>query len=186
MEEKLIRRAANKYRNWMIAESLRHSPKQKKSALGDLDKARRILDQLLLWAERFFQGQDSRVQINPCEVIATEHVGISSPNIYDRIITSTIPQLESDIDTYLKFAMSRLQLAARGSEITPPPLRKLIEEISIINEIWKGVQFKDDQLSVPITDVSLDDGNETVDLGGFIILLNLTKPLYQTSLKLNQ
>lgn len=175
MNEKLIRRAAVKYRNWMVAESQQLAPAYKERILGHLNMITDRSNQMRTWIERFFRGTTQRIQIDPFNS-EVRYKGIVNPGVYKDIVTEMIPDLRKNITLHLEATGSMLKAAVKNTPITPLSLREAIEEIRIVSKTWSKVKFRANTLSVLITDVTLCD-EEEVNLGSFWVNLDLTNPI---------
>ena len=176
MDEKLIRRAAIKYRQWMVGQQFRSDST---GAINVINNVIAKSEEMKRWCDRFVSGTRQRVQISLWEP-TVEYLGIINHNVYEDIATVMVPELGSDIIVNIKQAMAMLKMMTEKSEVTLLPVQEIIEEIRIISNAWKSVEFRDNKLSVMIEDVVLTDGNEEIDLGHFWIRIDLTDPYDMT------
>ena len=179
MEEKLIHRAALKYRKWMIEKSRAHQEEGAKAILHRVHVIARKSEEIKRWVNRFYRGSTPRFQINSLEK-KTRHKtneGIANKNVYKDIALTMVPALESDMRQNLSTMASLLKINAEKNPITPLSMKEAIEEIRIISNAWKDVAYRDGVISISIADVVLEDENEEVELGPFKISLNLEHPL---------
>lgn len=179
MEEKLIHRAALKYREWMLGQSLRHTSDGRESLLYRSKVIVRRSEEIRRWVSRFFAGSTPRTQVNKWEKKA-RHItneGIVNQSVYKDIALTMVPELELDLRQSLSTMASLLKINAKGSPVTLLSLKEAIEEIRVIANVWKDVVYRDGVISLFIEDIVLEDDVEEVNLGSFEISLNLKNPL---------
>lgn len=179
MEERLIRRAAIKYRQWMVEQSQNPPYTLKETTESRIAFAAEKMRQIQTWSQRFFRGYIPRIQhsLGKTGLQDVKHIGLLSSKPYENIATIMVPGLKTDIVNHLDTVVQIFkEIAKNKNKIIPLGLRETIEEISVITQTWKTM-FKDNQLSVFIPKVFLSDGEEGVDLGDFWIHLNLTNPI---------
>lgn len=170
--EKLIRRAAIKYRNWMISQSQRPSEITQKIVLNHLKRVSEKSAEMNKWAERFFKGITPSTQSR-----------IINPGVYKKIATDMVPDLGHNLIIHTQSAIGMLKDAVENNTITPLSLEEAINEIKIISEAWQNVTFRADQLSVQVDHVTLSDDQEEVELGSFKIHLDLTNPMNELTVE---
>ena len=149
MTEKQIFRAANKFRNTLLQKT-ECSIRSVRSRIKDETEFSRIrLDRLTNWM-RILNGKST----DTCRTI----------------IQSTTSDQISDI----KFSMEAIKRIVGGLEkLAAPSLREIVDEIQGINSAWYKIQYRNNELSVLIRHVVLEDDNEEVNLGNFWIRFNL-------------
>lgn len=175
MNDKLIHRVANKYREWLLSQKLAHIKDSQAYVLNNLTNARNKSKQILTWANRFFSGSEQRFQYstwdNKC------HSGIVSSDVYKTIATKMVPNLSTDVLASTQCAVAMLKKLIE-KPITPTiSLQEAIDEIRAIVQQWPEVKFRDNILSVGVGQILLEDDNEQVDLGSFWVHINITTPL---------
>jgi len=175
MNDKLMRRAAIKYREWLMAQERSPVQSSRDNILNNIDRAKSKTDQVEKWASRFFKGSAIRIQQSPWD--QRVHEGIICPSVYKRIATDMIPELGEDAIYSLKHVLETIKSLAMKKVVIVPSPREAIEEITAITNCWPDVEFKGGTLSVRIDAVSLEDEDEEVDLGDFWIHLDLHRPL---------
>lgn len=177
MNDKLVHRAAHKYRKWMTTKLQKPPSCDIQRAINH--KLCRIIDtssEMRKWVTRFLDGNIRRIQQDPYKPHA-EHVGIVSPDIYRYLAAEIIPDIGKDITSYVETTIAMLKTIGDKSVVTPLSPRQAIEEIRIIHQRWNKVKFRNNILSVLIESITLEDGEEEVYLGNFWIQLGLTDPI---------
>jgi len=182
MNEKLLIRAAIKFRQWMIEQSQRPPDT---FALGN-----QIIDvitkshEIQKWTRRFVQGLTKRVQVSEYPP-HNKSYGISTPSVYKDIATHMVPDLCENITCNMGYISGIIKSMAEPEKdvVTPLSPREAYEEIRIINDVWPDTEYKNGILSVIFRKVVLEDGREEVDLGDFRIDLHLGKPIDGLSVK---
>lgn len=182
MEEKLIRRAAIKYQDWMTQEKNKPSYDGSQVTLNLAETITRRTKAIQRWNRRFITGMSQRIQTNKWEK-GVVHRGIFNPNPYKRIATKLIPDINERVIKDIKLLTDALREMTKETEITPLSLKEAIEEIRIIDQAWENVKFRSNVLSVLIKNVVLSDGNEEVGLGSFRICINLSDPIEDKSIE---
>jgi len=175
MNEKLIRRAAIKYRNWLLSQARSPVNFGKTSVLESLSRVSDKASQMEVWARRFFTGSTQRVQRNKWDT--EPHIGIVCASAYERIATTLIPDLGLDVIHSTQSATAMLKSLTTKQVVTVLSPKEAIDEIRVVVNAWPEVEFRGNVLSVRINNVNLDDGTEEVYLGDFWIRINLTCPL---------
>lgn len=178
MNEKLIQRAAIKYRNWMVSQSqvgIRTAVGEVSNSLDDVVKKSA---QMYEWVRRLSKISTQRIQRIKWEGHKEEvYGGIVCPSVCKKIATNMIPDLGNDISVHAEYIATRLKNGAEQKIVIPLSLKDAIDEIRVITNAWEKVEFRGNILSVLIKDVTLNDGHEDVYLGNFWVHLNLTNPL---------
>lgn len=182
MNEKLIWRAATKYRTWMLNESEQTAEIFEMTVIKHLRAITKASEQMAMWAKRFFKGSIRRIQIDLWEP-NIKHTGVLTPDIYKNIATHMIPDLGNDTVINIQNTIAVLKKITDENPITPLSLREAVEEVRIVSKTWENVKFREDQLSVLISDVTLEDENSSVNLGSFWIHLDLTSPLSEPKIE---
>ena len=175
MNEKLVRRAARKYRDWLVSQTQSPVMHQKIYVLNLVHMANSRALQIEKWAERFFRGANQRVQKSEWD--NEPHMGIMCPSAYEKIVTRMIPELGEDVINSIRQTTETLRSLAIQEVITVISPKESIDEIRAIADAWENVKFKENILSVLVEDVTLEDDCQDVSLGSFWINLNLTCPL---------
>ncbi len=157
MHEKLIYRAAAKYRKWMLSSSLARMEEHKSSTAYQIGVIERKIRTFLLESKKFFRY-----------------------GIYDREWTADtfLPDLAGVIKMKMDTITTVLKTAKNPQSITPIRLGILIEEFRAVNTTWSEVQFLNNILSVRIKNVRLSDEIASIDFGDFWIHLNICAPLW--------
>jgi hypothetical protein len=185
MNDKLVRRAAKKFHDWLasiVAQPM--TSNQKRIILEELSNAVGKVHEIEKWAERFLNGVTPREQwvvdspafvgIGPYP--KKKHVGIASPDVYSRISQKMIPNMTRRASESMELAATMLKNISDEPENPVLSLKEAIQEISIINNSWPNVDYRGGCLAVTIDEVSLSDDNDTVYFGKFIISLDLSEP----------
>lgn len=185
MNESIVVRAANKYRQWMTEEADR--PYNYSMILNKIDSIIEKSMEMKSWTNRLKIGMTQKVikhtgtsKLHKRDQYAKMNIsnGIVCPSVYKNIATHMIPDIGGDITAYLNHLLHLLNSSVgEGAHIiTPLPLRDLCDEIRVISEAWP-TEYLNGELSVVITGVVLEDVNESVDLGNFRMRLRLYRPL---------
>ncbi len=184
MNDKLVRRAATKFHNWL--KSLVEDPASmsRDIILQELSGAIGKIHEAEKWASRFLDGMKPReqfvidsldfVEIGPYR--KTKHFGIVSPKVYNDISTKMIPNIFNSASHSMKKAARMLK---NISDEPPNPslsLTEAMQEMTIVNDSWPKVEYQKGLLAVTIDEVSLSDDNDTVHFGKFLITLDLSDP----------
>jgi len=178
MTDKLMCRAAHKYRKWMMIIKSQKLVSQDKQCYIN-ERLHKIINRsydLQKWIQRFLNGNNCRIQQDPYKPHA-EHAGIVNPDVYKNLATGIIPLIGQDITSYIRNMISTIKIIGNESVITPFSPRQAIEEIRIIHQRWNKVKFRNNILSVLIENITLEDESEEVYLGSFWIHLNLCDPI---------
>lgn len=190
MDEKLILRAAVRYRCWLLSQIQSPVQSVETSILNSLHRVSDRAAQMEMWAKRFFGGSSQRVQLCPTlrknvlwEWEDDPHMGIVCPSAYRKIATKMVPELGEDIVTNIKQSVATLKSLATQEVVTVISPKDAVNEIRAITDAWERVKFRGNVLSVLIKDVTLSDDCEEVDLGSFWIHLNVTNPLRGLSIE---
>jgi len=178
MTPKLVRRAAQKYRQWMVEASQEFGCSSKETMLERASLMAVKVDELNRWLKRFYYGIAPRFQeFRDRHGNVEYHKAVGSPDVYVNIGCKMVPDISTDISNQAATISSLVKAAAGGTPIVPISLVAAMDEINAIVDEWPEVKYKNDILSVKIDDVSVSDENEEVDLGSFWMHLNLTDPL---------
>ena len=176
MNNKLVVRAANHYRRWMHKNALEPISEYRERIANQtewLEQRSKILGK---WTKRFMAGLTPRVQVEVGKMSA-RHFGTPNPGVYAEIANKMIPDLR---DTMV-FAMDKcvaLMKSMVSEEVCQPlGVKEAVQELTVINDAWDEVTYQEGVLSVNIGNVSLDDGTEEIDLGDFILRVNLDSPM---------
>lgn len=180
MNDKLILRAASRYRKWMVSQEYQQNIDVKSHALDALWKTSIKAEQIKEWAERFFSGTTPRFQRSRWD--KKNHEGIMSPEAYAQIAKTMIPDLGSDIISDIQFAVAAIKKTTKKM-VTPLSPREAVEEIRVITQAWPDTEYRRNILSVKIKDITLKDDDEEVFLGSFWIHVNLSHPLDSLEIK---
>lgn len=175
MNEKLIRRAALKYRTWLISQTLSPIQSRKLPILNSLDRISGKVSQIEKWTKLFFRGSLERTQYNEYDDV--EYLGIACPSVYESIAKEMIPDLGTDVLLETKNTLEALKSLVTQEVITKISLKEAVDEIRVIVDSWPDVKFRCDILSVLIKDVVLEEDCENVELGDFWIHVNITRPM---------
>jgi len=177
MNDKLILRAAVKYRDWLIDQSEKPVQIAEENVLRDVQSMLRNADQVSTWVSRFFRGAQRRSQFNSWEP-DIEHIGILSTDVYKKIARNMIPDLSHSVLFKTQDIISQMKSIVDNKQVIIPPLRDVVDEIKAINQTWKEVVFTSDLLSVLTEEITLSDDNGEIYLGHFWIRLNLFNPVH--------
>jgi len=175
MNEKLIRRAAMKYRNWLLSQVQSPIQSSEASVLSSLHRVNSKATQMEIWAKRFFAGSTQRIQQNQWD--NEQHMGIVCASAYERIATTLIPDLGLDVIHFTQSATKMLKSLVTKQVVIVLSPKEAIDEIRVVVNAWPEVKFKGNILAVRINNVNLKDDSEEVYLGDFWIRINLTCPL---------
>lgn len=171
MNKKLIRRAAYYYRRWMINQTQNSILLWQDSILSRMDNIITKTQNMSKLLKNFFSGVKGWLIIG--KGANNEYTDIQSYEMYNYMGAKTIPCVASDTTATIQRMMSLLKQSMSYIQSEPISLKQAIEEISVINDSWPEVDFRDGILCVKVKNISLDDGNETVKLGDFHIELHL-------------
>lgn len=175
MSEKIIRRVANKYRQWMIEEAAK--PIQTDSIINRLEDIILKSQEIRKWLYKFQKGMQPRIQHDKHSL--ETYLGIVCRGPYEDILKNMLPDLVSEVSNeveYTKVSIANLSNLTHN-KIIPLSLKDAINEIRIIFEAWPDVRYEKGYLSVLIKSVTLEDENEEIDLGDFYILIDPSSPL---------
>lgn len=175
MKDKLIRRAAMRYREWLVSETQSPISSGRAFVMSSLHRVKHKSIQMEAWAERFFRGSTQRAQFTPWD--GKTHKGIVCSSVYERLATNMIPELSEDVIASARHAAALLKSLVTKEVITVISPKEAIEEIRAIVQAWPETEFRGNVLSVMIKDVSLSDEDGDVDLGSFWMHVDLTCPL---------
>ena len=163
MKEKLIRRAAIKYRRWMLKE--KYAAVDTRAIFDKINSIISKSQEIKKWTERFLWGTAQRIQTDG---------GVVSKSTYGSIATEMIPELGHNLINNAHNVINLIKITTNDTMITPLSLKEAIEEIRIISKEWSDIKFRGGILSVLIKDVCLTDGEGEVKLGSFRIHLDLS------------
>lgn len=175
MNEKLIRRAAAKYRDWMLSQVRSPVQSGRISVLDTLNRMNNKAAQMQIWAERFFGGSTQRLQRSEWD--DRTHKGLVCPSAYARIATTMIPELSEDVVYSAKHAAAVLKSLEAREVVTVISPKEAIDELRAIVGAWSRVEFRGNVLSVTSKDITLYDDDGEVNLGRFTMSIDLTYPL---------
>jgi len=176
MKDKLVVRAANHYRNWMHKNALEPISEYRERIANYtewLEVRSRIFGK---WTKRFMAGMTPRVQVEVGAMTA-RHIGTPNPKVYADIANEMIPDLRNTMVVALDKCTALMESMVSDEVCEPLGVKEAIQELTIINDAWDKVTYREGVLSVNIGNVSLDDGTEAVDLGDFILRVNLDDPM---------
>lgn len=182
MNERLILRAATNYRNWMYKCSLAPIAEHKTMIMEKMEYMQNRLEQIRSWSGRFLKGMTPRIQIEVGKSSA-KHISTPSIEVYRNLVENMVPDLTQGLIRDLQNTSFILKAMVGEEACHPLSIKKAIEELTIVNKEWDKVTYKSGVLSVPIGPIILDDKEETVDLGDFVIHLNLNHPLVGLSIE---
>lgn len=176
MNEKLIIRAACKFRQWVIEESLR--PQNVVHLQSHVRTIIEKSEEIKKWSQRFIRGITPRTQSAPYPPYSKSY-GIVTPSVYADIAIYMVPNICEDIKHSMDYVSGVMKSIAEPGEnvVTTLSVREAYEEILIIHKAWPDTEYRDGILSVLFKKVVLEDGNEEVDLGDFRAELHLSNPL---------
>ncbi|KKN91204.1 hypothetical protein LCGC14_0220720 [marine sediment metagenome] len=172
MNEKLIRRAAKKYRDWIVEKSQEINSVSEVTIRSYLETLYQKSEEMQKWSGRILKGIRQRVQKDTWKPNAL-HMGLPNKSIYRGIANGMVPDLGRDIISYTKNVVSMLKDMTAGNDTIFLSPKEAIEEIRIISQTWDKVEFRRNMLSVRINKVTLSDDKEEVELGDFWINLHL-------------
>jgi hypothetical protein len=185
MDDKLVRRAAKKFHDWLasiVTQPMANN--QKRIVLEELSSAVGKVHEAEKWAERFLGGVTPREQwvvdspafvgIGPYP--KKKHIGIVSPEVYRHISEKMIPNITRKASQSMERATMMLKNISDEPENPVLSLKEAMQEMAIINESWPNVDYQEGILAVTIDEVSLSDENDTVYFGKFLITLDLSNP----------
>lgn len=170
--DKLVRRAAETFRQWMVTQTESPIYDGGANAIRRLDNVITKAQEAQKWTKRFLAGNKPRIQHER----DTRHVGILNREVYESIVTNMIPDLVDDIVNNSQIVTSILKTMV-DNKIVPLTVQQAIEEIRIITQEWKEVNFRGGVLSLLVKNVCLTDGEADVELGPFRVNLNLNNPM---------
>lgn len=175
MKAKLIKRAAIKYRNWILSQMEIPSDVGETTIINLLDSMNRRTKLLQQWCRKFSISTKQKHQRSTWD--KTTHLGIQSRTTADKIATGIIPDIGSNITEKVNQIVEMFQNLSENKTFVAISLKEAIEEITVISETWDRVELKKSVLSVLIKNVVLNDENQEVELGAFWIRFNLDYPL---------
>jgi len=175
MNDKLILRAAAKFKAWMDRARQDNKTQIITAAKYDIDRISVRIENASQWMKKIQMARIPKVRSYSD---GNSHTGLLSKDVYRHIIQNTIAEAIDSILIHAKYASTRLKSIDR-TDVAELTLKDLIEEIKAINDGWCGVEFRDNTLKVPINNVCLSDtnGNNEVSLGDFNAELNLSNPI---------
>ncbi len=176
MNDRLVVRAANHYRNWMRKNALEPIDEHREKIANQIKWLEGRSRHLGTWAKRFMAGMTPRVQVEVGKLSA-RHIGTPSPKVYADIATKMIPDIRDRMIQVLNKCSALMTSMVSEEAGVTPGVKEVIQELTIVNNAWDEVTYQEGILSVNIGNVSLDDGNEEIDLGDFILRLNLDDPM---------
>jgi len=183
MNDKLVRRAALKYRDWMISKVTQQPQYRDRTIRESLSGANDKVVQMQAWANRFLNSTTPRLQQSFWDEDKV-HVGILNTNVYRHLAEKLIPEIGHDVVNNIQHALATLKIMTEHKTIIPLSVKDAINEVRIVSEAWEDVKFRNDVLSVLIKDVTLkDDDDVEVALGSFWIHLKVTSPLTGLSIE---
>lgn len=174
MKDKLIWRAANKYREWIkdavelppSVHAIRHRAEIIKNKTASIDS----------WVKKFVEGCRPKIQFSNSG--EEEYEGIVSPNVYNSIAACLVPDLSRDLTTSAQILTQSMENIASTWPPKIPKQIEVVEEVKAIIQGWPKVSYEHGKLSVLIKNVVLSDHIDEVDFGDFIISLELSNPRY--------
>ncbi len=161
MTDRIVRRAAEKYRNWLLSKVLcdKQNTSERIAALTT-----RVMD----------KSQKMHKWSNVLLLSSHGQERIFGEESYKTIVKCLIPDVAEDIRVSVNQLVSLLEGLVDPSIISET---EAIQEIEAIVHSWKHVKYSDGALSVLIPKISLSDENETVFLGSFWIEVNINSPI---------
>jgi hypothetical protein len=175
MNDKLVRRAASKYRNWMIQEAIKGRQEFVPQTIGNVRKVVNKANELSRLVRLFVSANDLKVQKFPWDTTKPRHFGLIPHHTHDNIIKVLAKEVERDLIAAIGYNSTTLQYLI-DDKITPLSHKVAMEEMYAIVAAWEEVKFRDNILSVLVKDVILSESEEEVELGSFWIHLNITEP----------
>lgn len=175
MNDKLVIRAATHYRNWIQRHSLEPLTEQTQTIIFNLTNANQKIHQMREWSARFLKGMAPRIQVEIGKE-RVRHIGIMNRQVYATISEEMIQDLKDIIVRNVNNCLALMQAMTSEEASYVPSTKEAIQELTVINNEWSEVTYKQGILSVNIGNVSLTDGIEEVDLGDFILCLNIDDP----------
>jgi len=176
MNNKLVVRAANHYRKWMQKNSLEPISEFRERIANQIEWLEGSSKTLGRWTKRFMAGMTPRVQVEVGKPSA-RHIGTPNPGVYAEIANKMVPDLKDRMIHAMNKCESLMQSMVSDEVCQPLGVKEAVQELTIINDAWDEVTYQEGVLSVNIGNVSLDDGNEEIDLGDFILRVNLDSPM---------
>lgn len=168
MNEKLIRRAAIRYRDWMVKQTNEPPLDASAQIFHLIESSISKIEEFKKWNSRFRKGT-----IHSCRNAER----IVNRGVYRQIATTMMPNIGEEIIRQIQSATSMTKEMAEDSSVVPLTIKEAIDEVTIINNEWEEVEFRNNMLSFMIENVSLSDEEDTVDLGAFAIYVDLSDPL---------
>lgn len=159
----------------MLSQKFQQIEESRSSVLGSLSAAQIKTNQMVRWANRFFSGTRQRFQSSRWD--KKMHKGIVSAEVYEKIATTMVPDLASDILRSTQNAISVLKRVVEQKTITPISPREALDEIRAIVHEWPDVEFREGILSVKTKNITLKDDDEEVFLGSFWMKIELVNPI---------
>ncbi|KKN99038.1 hypothetical protein LCGC14_0142830 [marine sediment metagenome] len=179
MNDKLVRRAALAYKNWMVEQAATPPSDRISHYLQGMEQK---IQEMAKW-EKIYRlsgiprtQESTHVIDNESGEWTEEYIGIVTPGVYQNIVDSMLPELGRDVETMLARVAANVKIWATDQSMVPLTMKEAIEEITAINTQWSEVIFRNGWLNVKINDVCLEDGNEEVELGGFWLQLDIQCP----------
>jgi len=172
MNDKLVWRAAAKYREWIKKVTAR--PPELTTIETYLASMQNKSTELGAWVRRFIAGNTQRSQVSSNKI---EHFGICNPQVYDSIATCMIPDISVDLISSIQVLTESMRRMVDRKPTAIPTQKEAMEEIRAIMHAWPQVEYNRGKLSVVIENVVLEDDNEGVYLGSFMVYLDLSNPL---------
>ena len=176
MNDRLVVRAATHYRKWMNKNALQPISDYRERIANQtewLEGGSKIFSR---WTKRFISGLTPRVQVEVGKPNA-RHIGTPNPEVYSDIANRMIPDLRESMMFALDKCAALMKSMVSDEVCKPLGVKEAVQELTIINDAWEEVTYQEGVLSVNIGNVTLDDGNEEIDLGDFILHVNLDNPM---------
>ncbi len=176
MNDRLVVRAATHYRKWMCKNALEPISEHREKIARQIEWLEGRSKILGRWTKRFMSGMTPRVQVEVGKMSA-RHIGTPNPGVYDDIANRMIPDLRDSMVFTLNKTVSLVKSMVSDEVCKPLGVKEAVEELTIINDAWDEVTYQEGVLSVNIGNVSLDDGTEEIDLGSFVLRVNVKNPM---------
>ncbi len=183
MKERLILRAAVKYREWLIKQAQTQPRSAEDIVYSQHDAISRRSQDLNKWIRRFFNGTQQRVQRFRWAP-DMKHRGITCPVLHEQLAVKMLKDIGMDISASANLITNTLAKTINRNNILRISLRQAIEEIRVISTSWQDVNYRNGILSLITERIKLQDENEKVELGQFVISLNLCNPMDEEGLNI--
>lgn len=151
MNDKLVLRAAAKYRNWLISRSRYNRQEILERIVNLTNKVTNNSQQMHKWSNSLLLSASDKNRI----------VGKESENpMIERLISDTGRDINGYVDHLIRLLGELVDLPIIS-------MTNSTQEINAIVHSWEQVKYRGGILSVLISKINLSDGEETVFLGSF-------------------